>query len=85
MHQGALASPGRDPDGRVMVLERSEENPQLTWMWTRALRLPPSSTLCGGMPNANDNSTTGQDADRSRPVHLMHRIGENEWKALKLN
>ena len=25
---------GRNPDVRVMLLESTEENPQLTWMWT---------------------------------------------------
>lgn len=43
--KGPLLHQGRDPDGRVMVLERSEENPQLTWMWIHTLGPPPSSTL----------------------------------------
>lgn len=28
---------GRNPDVQVMLLESSEENPQLTWMWTYSL------------------------------------------------
>lgn len=44
--KGPLLFQGRDPDaGRVIILERSEENPQLTWMWTQELRFFPNSTL----------------------------------------
>lgn len=75
--KGPLLLQGRDPDGRVIVLERSEENPQLTWMWTHELRLPPNSTtLCGDTPGTKDSTTTGQDKDRARHIRLMHRIGE---------
>lgn len=55
--KGPLLLQGRDPDGRVMVLERSEENPQLTWIWTHTLRIPPSSTLCGALPGINYSTT----------------------------
>lgn len=77
--EGPLLLQGRDPDRRVMVLERSEENPQLTWMWTHALRIPPSSTLCRGLQALR---TVLPHADKARHIHPMHRIGEEEWKVL---
>lgn len=67
--KGPLLHKGRDPDGRVMVLERSEENPQLTWMWIHTLGPPPSSTLCRGMPSSNNRTAIGQDTDgQGKPI-----------------
>lgn len=83
--KGPLLLQGRDPDGRVIVLERSEENLQLTWIRTRELTLPPNSTLCGDTLGTKDNTTTGQDKDRARHIRLMHRIGEKERRVLKLS
>lgn len=71
--KGPLLLQGRDPDGRVIVLERSEENPQLTWMWTHELRLSPNSTLCGDMPGTKDSTTPSQDKDRARPSDAQNR------------
>lgn len=67
--KGPLLHQGRDPDGRVTVLERSEENPQLTWIRIHTLGPPPSSTLCRGMPSSNNSSAIGQDTDgQGKPI-----------------
>lgn len=52
--KGPLFHGGRNPDVRVILLESSEENPQLTWMWPCSPgSLQRTAEVCAGLEAQN--------------------------------
>lgn len=69
--KGPLFHGSRNPDVRVMLLESSEENPQLTWTWTYSLlptpRLPPMNCGSSGVAGSTAQASTQERKDVSIP------------------